>query len=296
MGIGATDLRLLMTLKAQGYIPQGSSVIEIGAQQLADSFLACRQELEAMGKLFGIEQPCPLLQQLAPTLRVEGLKPLDPDAPWARQFWTWLELSYAAIDIDGSPGSIAMDLNYDDVPAALLGKYQLVTNFGTTEHVANQLNAFKIIHDLTDIGGVMIHNVPAQGMFNHGLVNYSPKFFWLLSRSNGYRWLHMDFTHSGDARGLPSDMTQYIAGFVPNFVERSNNYHAVDCGLIAIMQKVYDIPYVAPLDVNTGTHSDNETLRQRYWTVFQPNAFEPLPLLQKRLNGIISRLRSKLFG
>jgi hypothetical protein len=43
--------------------------------------------------------------------------------------------------IDGRPGSIPLDLNYDPAPNESLGKYQLVTNFGTIEHVANQLNA-----------------------------------------------------------------------------------------------------------------------------------------------------------
>ena len=97
---------------------------------------------------------------------------------------------YAAIDIDASPGSIPLDLNFDDVPAEFKASFALVTNFGTTEHVANQLNAFKTIHDLAEVGGVMIHTVPAQGYMNHGLVNYNPKFFWMLARSNGYKWLY----------------------------------------------------------------------------------------------------------
>jgi hypothetical protein len=77
-----------------------------------------------------------------------------------------------------------LDLNFDGngIPTEHKGKYSLVTNFGTTEHVTNQLNAFKVIHDLTMPNGVMIHEVPAQGMFNHGLVNYNPKFFWVVEQ------------------------------------------------------------------------------------------------------------------
>jgi hypothetical protein len=37
------------------------------------------------------------------------------------------------------------------VPPEHKRKYHLVTNFGTTEHVANQIPAMKIIHDLTAI-------------------------------------------------------------------------------------------------------------------------------------------------
>jgi hypothetical protein len=50
--------------------------------------------------------------------------------------------------IDGSLGSIPLDLNFDSIQTRHKGKYSLVTNFGTTEHVANQLNAFKIIRRL----------------------------------------------------------------------------------------------------------------------------------------------------
>ena len=51
-----------------------------------------------------------------------------------------------------------------------------------------------------------------------------------------------------------------------------------------VMQKTCDIPYVAPIDVGTGTTTDIEPLRKRYWTVFQPNAFEGL-VAQGRIHG-----------
>jgi len=39
-----------------------------------------------------------------------------------------------------------------------------------------------------------------------------------------------------------------------------------------VMQKEFDMAYVAPLDVNTGTRTDNKMLQERYWTVFKPDA------------------------
>ena len=137
-------------------------------------------------------KPAPFVDPI-PSKIVHGvLEHQEVTAPHARNFWHWLGLGYAAIDIDGSPDAIPLDLNYDDIPKPEKGKYQLITNFGTTEHVANQLNAFKVIHDLTAVNGVMVHNLPAQGMLNHGLVNYNFKFFWMLARSNGYKWLYAD--------------------------------------------------------------------------------------------------------
>jgi hypothetical protein len=291
MGVGGNDLRLLIELKVRGYIPNGSSIIEIGAQQLADDFLACREELERVRQLFGVEQLCHLPPPLVGRPADGRLKPLDAGAPWARDFWSWLGLRYAAIDIDDSPGSIPLDLNFDKVPSRSKGTYQLVTNFGTTEHVANQLNAFKVIHDLTAPGGVMLHNVPAQGMFNHGLVNYNPKFFWMLARSNGYKFLHMDFSTSATVRPLSADITDYVAGFVPGFAERARSYGAADCGLVVAMQKVFDISYVAPLDVNTGTRTSNKALERRYWAVFDSDAFHKLEA--GKSGGILRHLLRK---
>jgi hypothetical protein len=272
MGINAYDLRLLIKLMDKGLIRGQSSVMEIGAQQLDDDFLFARAELETMARLCGVAQPCPLPSPRAVPPDIGGRHPLDASAPSARQFWTWLGFDYASIDIDGSPGSIPLDLNYDNLRASMKGKFQLVTNYGTTEHVTNQLNAFKIIHNLTSHGGIMIHSVPAQGMFNHGLVNYNPKFFWMLSRSNGYRWLHMDLS-PGTAISLPANVVDMTSTFSPGFAERARSYSVADCGIVVVMQKIHNIAFVPPLDVTTGTQTENVALRKRYWTVFKPGVF-----------------------
>jgi hypothetical protein len=36
-------------------------------------------------------------------------------------------------------------------------------------------------------------------------------------------------------------------------------------------KKVFDTPFVAPLDVPTGATTDHPSLRDRYWSVFQPD-------------------------
>src|ERR1700690_2184899 len=110
--MGASTLPLLMALKRRGYIPNGSAVVEIGAQQLDETFVGATDDIAATARFFGIATPTP---------------------PFA---WTGPRFHYASIDIDGSPGSIPLDLNYDEVPTELIGKYDVVTNFGTTEHVA----------------------------------------------------------------------------------------------------------------------------------------------------------------
>jgi hypothetical protein len=276
MALDSHVLELVIRLRREGYFDGPLSLIEIGAQQLAGEFLEMRDRLASVGELFGAAPPCPL-RGAKPTYIVHGeLEHLAEDAPVSRDFWNWLGFEYASVDIDGSPGSIPLDLNYDSVPSAALGKYPLVTNFGTTEHVANQLNAFKIIHDLAAPGDVMVHHLPMQGMLNHGLVNYNPKFFWMLARSNGYRLVYMDVIASTSYYALPDNIAASVSPFEPDIEVRRHAYRTADMGIIAALQKVFDTPYVAPLDVPTGTRTSIKDLEERYWSVFKPNAFDDL--------------------
>jgi SAM-dependent methyltransferase len=267
MGLAVASIELLIRLRQGGFMPTTGAVVEIGAQQLSNAFLRARDRLELLGQLCGATTK---LDLPVPEAKPIGVELLSETAPLARQFWEWLGFQYASIDIDGSPDSIPLDLNYDILPDWARKKFDVVTNFGTTEHVANQLNAFKIIHDLTAPGGIMIHAVPAQGLVNHGLLKYNPKWFWMLARSNDYRWLDFDYSSRGQITDLPDNVIEAIAAHRPDIAERKAQYKVMDAGLWATFQKVRDIEFIPPLDVNTGTKTTNAALIERYWTVFAP--------------------------
>jgi hypothetical protein len=181
MGLRREFLEDLLTLKRSGALSQARRVIEIGSQQLGDSFLASTDLLDQTYQIFGrsrVELGCPSGADFAST------------APPSKPFWTSIGFDYATIDYDGHRDSIPLDLNTDRVPEKLRQQFDLVVNTGTTEHIANQAQAFRIIHDLTRIGGVMFHEVPA-GSWNHGLINYTPKFFLLLHKQNDYEQVYM---------------------------------------------------------------------------------------------------------
>jgi len=248
MGISLQDVELLIRLRRDCYLPDRASVIEIGAQQISNSVLRNRSQVEELGRLFGTSSPVPLPTPLPFTQTPEGIERMPADAPLARDFWTWLGFSYASIDIDGTPGSIPLDLNFAEVPSALAHKHHLVTNFGTTEHVANQLNAFKIVHDLTAPNGVMMHTLPSQGGFNHGLVNYTPKFFWALAKSNDYRWLFFDFMADSTTYPVPDNLVEAVKPFHPEIVESAAGYRAAECSLCVAFQKRGNARFSPPID------------------------------------------------
>jgi hypothetical protein len=266
MGLGADIVTVVTRLHQQGYLTKPTSIVEIGAQQLNNSFLRDRDGVEKLGKLFGAKTPLSLPAATQAQIVDGGIEDLSRDAPLARQFWEWLGFDYTAIDIDGSPRSIPLDLNYDSVPKWAKRKFDVTTNLGTTEHVANQLNAFKIVHDLTAHNGIMIHSLPAQGFVNHGLVNYNPKFFWMLARSNDYKWVYFNYRGSKDAVDIPSNVIESVIPYDPDIANR--NPKVINAGLTVVLQKFRDIEFVAPLDVNNDAKAPNEEVRTRYWTVF----------------------------
>ena len=282
MGMGASTLPLLMALKRRGYIPNGSAVIEIGAQQLDESFVGATEDIAATGRFFGVIDPPPAFAWNGPRSDTNLLA----GAPLAREFWTWLGLSYASIDIDGSPGSIPLDLNYDEVPTELVGSYDVVTNFGTTEHVANQLQSFKIVHDLATAGAIMLHVLPASGGLNHGLVSYNPKFFWMLGRSNGYKITFMTMGQSERDAGLPRNLLEFLALYEPQARIDFAAFRMPVTSIVVALQKVFDTPFVAPLDVPTGAMTEHAGLRERYWSVLKPDVS-----FQARERDLLARIR-----
>src|SRR5262249_53757665 len=161
--------------KERGFIGESRRVAEIGAQQLNDEFLCAHELLERVYEVFGRTRI-----NLGNPVGVENFTNL---APSSRPFWLSLGFEYIAIDLAGED-VLKLDLNHALVPPELRDSQDIVLNAGTTEHVANQDNAFRLIHDLTKPNGIMIHDVPCQGNLTHGLVNYTLKFFWHLCREN----------------------------------------------------------------------------------------------------------------
>ncbi len=282
MAIGEGALELLIKLRTADYLSPGGAVIEIGAQQLGSSFLTVPERIAHLGRLFGRDQKLPIVPPLhSPDEEID----FNLTAPFAREFWHWLGFDYAAVDIDGSPGSIPLDLNYDSVPPQAKGKYSLVTNFGTTEHIVNQLNAFNVIHDLTAPNEIMIHEVPVQGMVNHGLINYNFKFFWMLARSNGYKIIHADFMPEKNQSDLPDNIAEFLISSRLAGQPAPLDYKVRDAGMLLAMQKSFDIAFVPPLDVDTGMSTDFAPLKERYWTVFDPEALDLLRPREAMMRG-----------
>jgi hypothetical protein len=108
------------------------------------------------------------------------------DGPTAN-FWRALGVHYTSIDINGKNGALALDLNKDQKVHHLQG--HVLTNIGFTEHVADQYQCFKLLHELVLPGGITVHDSPGPNgnEWEHTPVRYTVDFYTALADRMGYR-------------------------------------------------------------------------------------------------------------
>lgn len=113
---------------------------------------------------------------------------------YAAEMFEETTIAYQAFDIMHAPATRIFDLNRQALPADLRETFDVVLNFGTTEHVFNQLNAFHVMHDAVRPGGYLFHQLPMTGWFDHGYFNYNPRLFAELAEANAYQLLDVSFS------------------------------------------------------------------------------------------------------
>ncbi len=92
---------------------------------------------------------------------------------------------HISLDINGKDGAIRKDLS---LPVnQWFGYFDVLTNCGTAEHVKNQYQLFKNIHEMVRVGGLIYHALPKIGYWeNHCQFHYSSDFIKCLSGGNRY--------------------------------------------------------------------------------------------------------------
>lgn len=92
-----------------------------------------------------------------------------------------------AVDVSDYEGaSIVHDLN-DPIPDELRGRYSLLIDAGTLEHVFNVAAGLQSAMEMVAEGGHLATFNPTNNFFGHGFYQFSPElFFRAFSRENGY--------------------------------------------------------------------------------------------------------------
>jgi hypothetical protein len=243
MTYGSQLVRKIREWVDDGTIPllTNLGVAELGAQMIAPSVQP--EEIAALVAHFGGDFD---------EARLADQFPAAPNYyAYVAEVWRLCGVRYFSYDVLEAPGCRLFDLNFHDVPAADRGCAGLVTNVGTTEHVANQFNAFRVIHDLLTVGGVALHQVPFTGHLNHCLVNYHPKFFISLILNNRYRLRYLNFNGPVFHRNFGGSKHIFDGDCLPEPGAWAST--PLPSGTVDLLiEKRFDEPFIPPIDFAVG--------------------------------------------
>jgi hypothetical protein len=124
----------------------------------------------------------------------------------AKTYFETRGVDHTSVDLNGLDGAIVVDLSKPSNRHDWIGHFDIVTNCGTTEHVAPhdaQYEAFRNIHTWLRPGGIAIHALPdvhaleEYGTWRGHCENYySKEFVDMLAKANGYEILDMRFLNN----------------------------------------------------------------------------------------------------
>lgn len=125
-----------------------------------------------------------------------------PGAPYLARRWYEQRGCdvYICIDANGQNGALVRDLNKPLDEAALAMRFDLVTDFGTGEHVFNQAEVWRTLHNLCKPGGLIVFDRPSQGYPGHCFYLIHWNLISALAHVNNYEVLRLEEAHT--SRGI----------------------------------------------------------------------------------------------
>jgi hypothetical protein len=228
MAISYTHFQLLKHLHAQGELPQGGSILEIGEANVYGDF------------------------DIASEVGMWPLTGRIDDYGYAKIIYAKLFSTQDVASIDaGGPTAHKFDLNQ---PCTLNRQFTTVINHGTAEHIFNIAQVFRTMHDHCAVGGLMIHECPFTGWLDHGFYCLQPTLFWDVAHDNGYKMVLMATEH------LQSRTYKIYENREQLLEERRRGALADNLMLFVVMRKTKDEQFYVPMQgVYAGTAGDVAT-------------------------------------
>ncbi len=251
MGYSPGTLQFLEALIGS-HVPIGGRILDIGSQDIAAATIDDLQPI--MTTLHG-DRADLLIRQRFREGTTWKVSDLFEDSPYRHQ------------SIDLYPGKyiISADLNSFSVPGNDRGAFDLIANLGSTEHIFDQANVFRCIHDFAKVGGIFWHSVPVVGYYNHALYNYHPLFFVFLARANKYEI---------QAASLSAPHLEYTIPMYPSLYG-TEHWHAIRqfSGMSNfIMKKMVDAPFQSFSDYDQAVMGASQ--EQDAWTTMMQTRYD----------------------
>ncbi len=140
-----------------------------------------------------------------------------------KTYFEAIGFEHVSIDWQGRFDSLPLDLRQ---PIEHLPPADMVTNFGTTEHVSHQVGVWENVHRFVKPGGVLVSMCPMPGdWWWHGTHYPTEEFYRQFAERNGYR-------------------VDYLA------VGREAPYRNIDARLVKVDEQPFQMPDLDTLFTN----------------------------------------------
>jgi len=234
MGLGPAAVKMNLELWKRGFFKNMKSVVEMGAQGLHLTLTDFEELLQMAGLTdYKKEKFCALAEY--------------PNGAGcsSRNFYEILGINeYACLDLDKVYGAIPLDLNRPLEDKALYGKYDLVTDYGTNEHIFNTPEAFRTMHRLCKPGGIlMIGQVVYRG---NGYYTYDPSFFEGMAAANNYKILFSSYVVATTTPTASGSSNQFHLPLSRELLDALDWTKTAELGIFYAMQKQAEAEFKTP--------------------------------------------------
>ena len=244
---------IILELKQIGFYKKVSSVIDMGDQDINLTYEEITNNLKKFGikfdeKLFEIAKNAPKRPRVSSSIlwKTLGVNVTDK-----------IDIVEIKRPPEQSVGKIYKhDLNFPLKDSSLIGKYDLVTDFGNNEHPFNFIEAFTTMHKLCkEKGYLMIY----QNIFNgNGYINFDISFFENFAAVNNY-----SIVHSCLIFNYPKNV-YFSTPVRKDFFEVVDLNKLKDIGIFYLLKKEKNTDFKFPYQDRGSSWSENELYKINY--------------------------------
>jgi len=229
MGIARVSARLL--LAEAGKRPFSGRVLQLGRQHLYFT----DRDLERWAPTHGVQLTSEYLQN---NKREALLNPWYNDSAYMDDGSFFARIGFERVESCDYSGdeepTYLIDLN-DPVPDSLIGKFDVVYDGGTLEHVFNIPNALKNVHLLLKDGGRIIHHSPSSNHVDHGFYMFSPCLFVDYYATNSYKICEAQLVeYDKNWESQPC----FVYNYVPGCIDDDLSFGGFDRGKLLLISLV----------------------------------------------------------
>jgi len=275
MGISISHIWYLVE---KGLIERNSRVLDIGASYLHN---LKKTDVFRFVEKFGVVE---ISERAAADLCARSVQQAGKQMLFLSELLALTSIDYVSYDVCPGAKTKLFDLNRFDVLDEDRNAFDIVLNFGTSEHIVNQINTFKVMHDALKVGGVLFHQSPSIGWVDHGYFAYHPRFYRDLQIANNYQEIDLWMARTSqceapsiDFRDEEQPLEARSGGGMPDLLPC--------CNLTVLHRKTEEAPFRVSLELSTahsGLPREIRALHVEDPVVHQTRAVDLVASLVKR--------------